>query len=128
MIESGCDYDWKSLLDSDRIQEKYRDIFFFQILRPALLVRFVHKKKMNYAKALKSGLMTEFIVNSIQSQSMEELGRELTSEEKSLLFKHIPPSALLEQINKVRIILHCLNYFTFILVWSWCNQICFDGG
>ena len=83
---------------------------------------------MNYARAVKSGQVTEEIVNLIQSQSLIELGRELTGEEKQLLFSHIQPSALLMHINKVRTNLRLLYYFTLILVWPWCNQICFDGG
>ena len=68
-----------------------------------LIQRIYKRDTMNYARAVKSGQMTEKIVNSIQSQSMIELGKELTGEEKHLLFSHIQPSALLEQIDKVRI-------------------------
>ena len=70
---------------------------------------------MNYARAIKSGQVTEKIVNSIQSQSLIELGKELTGEEKRRLFSHIQPSALLEQIDKVRIKLQSLllSYIDF---------------
>ena len=83
---------------------------------------------MNYARAVKSGQVTEEIVNLIQSQSLIELGRELTGEEKQLLFSHIQPSALLKQINKVRTKLRLFYYFTLILVYPWCNEICSHVG
>jgi hypothetical protein len=56
---------------------------------------------MNFSRAVKGHLTRTGAIRVIQSQAETELGRKLSKEEESLLFKNNPPNILQAQIEKV---------------------------
>jgi hypothetical protein len=56
---------------------------------------------MNFSQAVKGQLSRPGAVRAIQSQAETELGRKLSKEEESLLFRNIHPNTFLGQIQKV---------------------------